>query len=102
MTKNEILNLTKKVKELKKGKENTLPGNSYFLDKDEILCYPRKVGDSRYPYYNDGLVLFAHSDGYLDCVEGDFNIFKCALYNRTQVSPSSAAKKSMGISFRSP
>ena len=81
MTKNEILSLTQKVKALKKGKENILPGNSYFLDKDEILCYPRKVGDSRYPYYNDGLVLFAHSEGYLDCVEGDFNIFKCAHYN---------------------
>lgn len=81
MTRNEVLNLTKKVAELNKGKENILPCNSYFLDKDEILCYPREVGDSRYPYCTDGLVLFAHSDGYLDCVEGDFNIFKAALYN---------------------
>lgn len=81
MTKYEVLNLTKKVKELKKGKENILPCSSYFLDKDEILCYPRAVGDSRYPYYKDGLVLFVHSDGYMDCVEGDFNIFKCAHYN---------------------
>lgn len=81
MTKNEILNITQKVRSLKKGIENTLPSNSYFLDRDEILCYPRKVGDSRYPYYNDGFVLFAHSEGYIDCVEGDFNIFKCAHYN---------------------
>ncbi len=81
MTKNEILRLVEKVKHLKKGRENTLPCNSFFLDRDEILCYPRNIGDSRYPYYNDGLVLFAHSDGYMDCVEGDFNVFKCANYN---------------------
>ena len=81
MNKSEILDLVKKVHDLKKNKTNTLPGNSYFLDKDEILCCKRNNGDSRYPYYNDGLVLFAHSDGYMDCVEGDFNVFKCANYN---------------------
>ena len=85
MTKNEILKLTQKVKELKKGKENTLPQNSYFLDKDEILCYPSTVGDSRYPYYKDGFVLFAHSNGYMDCIEGNFNIFKSAVYNEDAV-----------------
>ena len=81
MTKNEILNLVQKVKILKKERANTLPENSFFLDGEEILCYPRERGDSRYPYDNDGLVLFAHSDGYMDCVEGDFNVFKAAHYN---------------------
>ena len=81
MTKNELLNLSKKVKDLRKNSDTALPENSFFLDKDEIICYPRENGDSRYPYYNDGLVLFAHSDGYIDCIEGGFNIFKCAHYN---------------------
>ncbi len=81
MNKNEILNLVEKVHRLKKGKSNALPENSYFLDRDEILCYPRSGGDSRYPYYYDGLVLFAHSEGYMDCVDGDFNVFKSAIYN---------------------
>lgn len=81
MKKSEILSLVEKVHNLKKNETNTLPENSYFLDKDEILCCERSNGDSRYPYYRDGLVLFAHSDGYMDCVEGDFNVFKCANYN---------------------
>ncbi len=81
MTKLEILELVGKVHSLKKSKENTLPNNSYFLSENEILCYPNENGDSRYPYHKEGLVLFAHSDGYLDCVEGAFNLFKCANYN---------------------
>ena len=81
MTKNEILGLVEKVHSLKKGKENKLPNNSYFLDKNQVLCYPDEIGDSRYPYYNDGLVLFAHSDGYIDCIESLLNIFKIAHYN---------------------
>ena len=81
MNKEEILSLVHRIHSLEKNKTNTLPANSYFLDKNEILCMKRDIGDSRYPYYNDGLTLFAHSDGYIDCVEGDFNIFKCAVYN---------------------
>lgn len=81
MNRNEILSLVEKVHDLKKDKTNTLPENSYFLDSDEILCCKRSNGDSRYPYYFDGLTVFAHSDGYIDCVEGDFNVFKCAKYN---------------------
>ncbi len=81
MTKSEILSLVEKVHNFKKGKENALPDNSYFLDDDTVLCYPRKYGDSRYPYYNDGLVIFPHTSGYIDCVDGMFNVFKCANYN---------------------
>ena len=81
MNKEEILGLVHRIHGLEKNKTNTLPANSYFLDKNEILCTKRDIGDSRYPYYHDGLTLFAHSDGYIDCVEGDFNIFKCAVYN---------------------
>jgi len=81
MTREEIIQLTSDVHNLNKGKENALPDHSYFLDKDRILCYPRKYGDSRYPYYNDGLVLFAHTSGYIDCVDGRFTIFRCQEYN---------------------
>ena len=81
MNREEILSLVNRIHSLKKSRANSLPANSYFLDKNEILCCKRDIGDSRYPYYFDGLTVFAHSDGYIDCVEGDFNIFKCAVYN---------------------
>lgn len=80
MTKSEIVELVEKVHGLKKDRENTLPEQSYFLEDDAILCYPRSYGDSRYPYYNDGLVLFVHTDGDIDCVDGTFNVFKCNEY----------------------
>ncbi len=76
MTKLEILELVEKVHSFKKNKENTLPDNSYFLDEDTILCYPRKYGISRYPYYNDGLVMFPNTNGDIHCVDGMFTIFK--------------------------
>ncbi len=81
MTKNEILELVKKVHSLKKGKENTLPDNSYFLDEDTILCYPRKYGISRYPYHKDGVVMFPNTNGDIQCVDGMFTIFKCNEYS---------------------
>lgn len=76
MTKIEILELVEKVHKFKKSKENTLPDNSYFLDEDTILCYPRKYGISRYPYYQDGLVMFPNTNGDIHCVDGPFTIFK--------------------------
>lgn len=81
MTKNEILELVKKVHLLKRGKENSLPDNSFFLEEDTILCYPRKFGDSRYPYKKNGLVMFAHSNGYIDCTDGAYNVFKIVNHN---------------------
>lgn len=74
-----------KVNHLKKTKDNTLPDNSYFLDDGSVLCYPRKYGDSRYPYQTDGLVLFAHTNGYIDVTEGMFNVFRQAHYNEDTV-----------------
>lgn len=76
MTKIEILELVEKVHSFKKSKNNTLPDNSYFLDEDTILCYPRKYGVSRYPYYSDGLVMFPNTNGDIHCVDGPFTIFK--------------------------
>lgn len=76
MRKQEILDLVQSVKNMKKDKSNTLPNNSYFLNSDSVVCFPNSYGDSRYPYDRDGLVLFAHSDGYIDCMESTTNIFR--------------------------
>lgn len=81
MTKIEILELVQKVHSFNKSKENTLPDNSYFLDEDTILCYPRKYGISRYPYHKDGLVMFPNTNGDVQCVDGMFTIFKCNEYS---------------------
>ncbi len=81
MTKSEILKLVEKVHKLDKCRKTALPDHSYFLEEDTIVCYPRRYGDSRYPYYQDGLVLFAHTSGYMDCVDGMFNIFPSSDYN---------------------
>lgn len=76
VNKQEILRVVDSVKNLKKDKSNALPNNSYFLNYDSIVCFPNSYGDSRYPYDKDGLVLFAHSDGYIDCVQSLTNIFR--------------------------
>lgn len=81
MTKNEILALVEKVHALKKDASNTLPDNSYFLEENTVLCYPRVAGDSRYPYYNDGLQIFAHTSGYIDCTKGAYSIFRIQHFN---------------------
>lgn len=80
-----VKEIASKVNDLRKTKDNTLPDNSYFLDDGSVLCYPRKYGDSRYPYQTDGLVLFAHTNGYIDVTEGMFNVFRQAHYNEDTV-----------------
>ena len=67
-----ISELIGKVKNLKN--ENKLPGNCYFLNKDEIVCFPRPFGDSRYPYSCDGLTLWAYSSGNVSIEESAFNV----------------------------
>ena len=52
-----------------------LPSGCYFLNADEIVCYPRSFGDSRYPYSFDGLNLWAHSSGNIRVEESTFNVF---------------------------
>ena len=67
-----VKDLIGKVKELKK--ENKLPSESYFLNKDEIVCYKREFGDARYPYSYDGLTLWAYSSGNVKIEESMFNV----------------------------
>lgn len=58
----------------KMRERNALPGNCYFLNADEIVCYNREFGDSRYPYSTDGLTLWAHSSGDIGIEESTFNV----------------------------
>ena len=81
MIKQELLQLVEKVHNLKKDEGNSLPDNSYFLDDNSILCYQRTYGKSSYPYQVDSMRMFAHTNGYIDCVDGLFNIFKPVFYN---------------------
>ncbi len=67
-----IKELIVKVKNVKK--EDALPSDCYFLNKDEIVCFGRDFGDSRYPYACDGLTLWAYASGNMKIEESAFNI----------------------------
>ena len=54
--------------------EGRLPENCWFISDDEVVCFDRKYGDSRYPYEQDGLQLWAYASGGLQILEGGFNI----------------------------
>ena len=79
------MNIKLKVKELVKNinqlktderikQDNALPSNCYFLNDDEIVCFNRRFGDSRYPYSCDGLTLWAFSSGNVRIEESTFNV----------------------------
>ena len=51
-----------------------LPSNAHFLNADEIVCYPRSFGDSRYPYTYDGLTLWAYASGNAKIEESAFSV----------------------------
>ena len=67
-----VKELIGKVKNVKS--QNRLPGNCFFLDNDEIACFPRAFGDSRFPYSRDGLTLWAYSSGNIKIEESTFNV----------------------------
>ena len=54
-----------------KGK---LPSSAFFLNADEVVCFPRDFGDGRYPYAYDGLTLWAYSSGNIKIEESAFNV----------------------------
>ncbi len=74
--KNTVLNLINQEQKLANCVELqrscALPEKSFFLQKDVILCYPRKTGDARYPYSVDGFTLWAYSSGYMSLNESTF------------------------------
>lgn len=66
----------KRIKKLKDdGEKITLPSNHFFLEDGSVLAYPRGDGDTRQPYINDGMMLWAYACGYIRAQEGKFSIF---------------------------
>lgn len=61
-------------KDIKKNKYK-LPSECYFLNENEIVCYPREIGDGRYPYQCNGLTMWAYSSGNISVGESLFNVF---------------------------
>ena len=47
-----------------------------FLGGQKVLAFPQRRGDCRYPYGEDGLLLWACSSGYLYSAESSFHIFE--------------------------
>lgn len=80
--KNMLINKVKElVQEINKTLEeqssaSKLPEQAYYLENGDILCCPRRCGESRFPYSCDGYTLWAHSTGYIHAKEGNFNVFK--------------------------
>ena len=73
--------------------EATLPQGSYILPNGDILALPREFGDSRFPYDADGLMVWAHTTGYIDACESTFTLFKTAHYNEDAVAVFFAGEK---------
>lgn len=78
MNKETILDLLKQIKELEADKSAALPQNSYYLDYDKVLCCHREIGESRFPYSHDGLMVWLRTTGFIDACESTFTIFKTA------------------------
>lgn len=78
MDKNTILSLLAQIKQAEKDGNNRMPQNSFYLDYDKIVCCKRDIGESRYPYDSDGLMVWLHSTGFIDALESKLTIFKTA------------------------
>lgn len=61
--------------------DTKMPRNTFFMKDDGILCAERKIGESRFPYYHDGLVLWAYSTGYITANECNMKIFRTTRLN---------------------
>lgn len=73
---NNFKNIVTQVRRFKseKNERGKLPSNCYFLTEDDVVCFPRPVGDARRPYSCDGLVLWAYSSGNIRIEESTFNV----------------------------
>lgn len=81
MDKNTILELLRTAKEAKNSaRGDTAPGNTFLLEDDRVLCCERELGESRYPYSEDGLVVWLHTTGFINACESKFTIFKTSSF----------------------
>ncbi|MBR6676143.1 MAG: hypothetical protein IKL24_02295 [Clostridia bacterium] len=78
MDKNTVLSLLNETKKAEAEGSGKLPRNSFYLDYDKVVCCEREIGESRYPYDTDGLVVWLRSTGFIDSLESTFQIFKTA------------------------
>ena len=78
MLKSKVEGMLKAINELLSNmpEDSKLPGNTFYLNEDEIVCGERDIGVSRYPYDSDGLVVFAQSSGNIEGYESMFRLFK--------------------------
>ncbi len=82
MKREEILNLLEKAKEIERHPEkaDAMPQNTFYIEKDSVLCCKRDDGESRFPYDSDGLVVWIYSTGFISAVESTFTIFRSASF----------------------
>lgn len=80
MENNYLKNLYDKIVSVKEKNECKAPGNTFFMGDDKVLCCERDLGESRFPYSEDGLVVWLHSTGYIDACESTFTIFRPTNY----------------------
>ena len=59
-----------------KSADNSLPGNTFYLENGDVLCCDRESGVSRYPYQDDGFTLWAYSNGYIFATESVLDVFR--------------------------
>ncbi len=78
MDKNTVLSLLSNIKKAQSEGSGKLPRNSFYLDYDKVVCCEREIGESRFPYDTDGLVVWLRSTGFIDSIESTFQIFKTA------------------------
>lgn len=78
--KEKIFELLREIENLKWSDMKTcrLPNQVFYLNDNEILCGEREYGEARYPYENDGLTIWAYSNGYINAYEGNLTIFRTA------------------------
>ncbi len=80
MDRNTVLSLLAEIRQAEKNESGKLPQNSFYLDYDKVVCCKREIGESRYPYDSDGLVVWLRSTGFIDALESTFTIFKTASF----------------------
>lgn len=80
-----VLELLEKIRKAESCPESVgkLPDNSCFLDDTYILCKKRKYGVSRFPYSNDGLVLWVSQNGFITATEARLTVFRPSYTDET-------------------
>ena len=73
---NEVISLLKECKRIIKEQspDSSLVSNCFYLKGNKILALRNPCGDSRYPYTNDGLTLWAYASGNIVINQSNFFI----------------------------